>query len=123
MVRMYAATLSLHNTMERECRLIMLSRFVPDGLRRNSAIISRIVAAALGGYLLTSAASVLIAFLLPMTHAHAVLTMLLMSFAIWSAVVIWVYATPSLKKIWTVIGIGLAISLSGSALFHLLGVV
>lgn len=99
----------------------MLSRSVPDGLRRSSASISRLVAAALGCYLLTSAASVLIAFLLPMTHAHAVLTMLLMSFASWSGMVIWVYATPSLKKVWTVIGIGLAISVSGSALFRLSG--
>lgn len=100
---------------------MMLSRFVPAGLRQNSACISRILAAVLGGYLLTSAASVLIAFLLPIPRAHAVATMLLLSFVTLSVVVIWVYATPSLTRVWTVIGLGLLVSVAGSAAFHLLG--
>lgn len=99
----------------------MFSRLIPAGIRRNSANISRILAAVLGGYLLTNAASVLIAFLLPMPRAHAVATMLLMSFVTLSAVVIWVYATASLKKVWGVLLVGIAVSVAGSATFHLLG--
>lgn len=100
---------------------MMLSRFMPAGMRRNSAHISRIAAAVLGGYLLANALSVLVAFLLPMPHAESVATVLLLSFVTLSLVVIWVYATSSLKKVWTVIGLGLVISVVGSTAFHLLG--
>lgn len=64
------------------------------------AVASRVAAAALGGYALSSAATVLMALLWPAPKAQAVLWASMLSFAIYSVAVIWVFTTRSAKRAW-----------------------
>lgn len=72
-----------------------------------SQIIQRIVAAALGGYVLAAAISACLSYLLPglsMSRADATLVGFLISFLIYVAVVIWVFAARSLSRLWWQLG-------------------
>ncbi|MGE0798964.1 MAG: DUF3649 domain-containing protein [Lautropia sp.] len=71
---------------------------------RLGALLSRIVAALLGGYALAALASVA-ALALPLTKPQAVLTGMQASFLIYAAAVIWVFAARSAGRAWA----GLAI--------------
>ncbi len=62
-------------------------------------LISRIVAAILGGYALAALASVA-ALALPMSKPQAVLTGMLASFLIYTGAVIWVFAARSARRAW-----------------------
>lgn len=62
-------------------------------------LVSRIIAAVLGGYALAALASVA-ALALPMRTTEAVLTGLLASFAVYAGAVVWVFAVRSAKRAW-----------------------
>lgn len=64
------------------------------------AVASRVVAAALGGYALASAATVLLALAWPGPQAQALLWASMLSFAIYSVVVIWVFMARSATRAW-----------------------
>ena len=68
-------------------------------LRSTGPLISRIVAALLGGYALAALFSVAV-LALPMSKPQAVLTGMLASFAIYAGAVIWVFAVRSALKAW-----------------------
>ena len=68
-------------------------------VRSTGPLISRIVAALLGGYALAALGSVAV-LALPMSKPQAVLTGMLASFAIYAAAVIWVFAVRSALKAW-----------------------
>ncbi|MBO4227277.1 DUF3649 domain-containing protein [Bradyrhizobium neotropicale] len=67
--------------------------------RSTGPLISRIVAALLGGYALAALNSVAV-LALPMSKPQAVLTGMLASFAIYAGAVIWVFAVRSALKAW-----------------------
>jgi hypothetical protein len=69
-------------------------------VRSAGPLISRIVAALLGGYALAALSSVAV-LALPMSKPQAVLTGMLASFAIYAGAVIWVFAVRSALKAWT----------------------
>ncbi len=71
---------------------------VPRALKIG-ALVSRIVAAVLGGYALAALASVA-ALTLPISKPQAVLTGMLASFAIYAGAVIWVFAVRSARRAW-----------------------
>ncbi|MBN7796123.1 DUF3649 domain-containing protein [Parahaliea mediterranea] len=60
----------------------------------------RVVAAALGGYTLTSAATVLAALVWPLPRAEAVAAATMLSFALYTAVIVWVFAVRRLRTAW-----------------------
>ena len=62
-------------------------------------LVSRIVAALLGGYALAALSSIAV-LALPMSKPQAVLTGQLASFAIYAGAVIWVFAVRSARKAW-----------------------
>lgn len=64
------------------------------------SVVSRIAAALLGGYTLTNVLAGSIARVLPMPPADAVFTMILASFAIYVAVVVWVFAARTASRAW-----------------------
>ncbi len=64
------------------------------------AIIARVVAAILGGYILANLISMLLSYLLPVTQAQAVLISMLASYAIYAAVVMWVFSVKTATKAW-----------------------
>ena len=67
--------------------------------RRVGPLVSRIVAAVLGGYALAALASVA-ALALPMSKPQAVLTGMLASFAVYAGAVVWVFAVRSARRAW-----------------------
>lgn len=62
-------------------------------------LLSRIVAAVLGGYALAALTSVA-ALALPISRPQAVLTGMLASFAVYAGAVIWVFAVRSATRAW-----------------------
>ncbi len=67
---------------------------------RRWAVASRVVAAALGGYALSSAATVVMALLWPAPLAQAVLWATMLSFGVYTVAVIWVFTTRSAARAW-----------------------
>jgi hypothetical protein len=64
------------------------------------ALLSRVLAAAAGGYGLAAAASIFLSRVLPMPQADAVLAATLISFAVYAAAILWAFAAPSAKAAW-----------------------
>jgi hypothetical protein len=62
-------------------------------------LLSRIVAALFGGYALAALASVAVVAL-PVSRSEAVLTGMLLSFAVYAGAVIWVFAVRSAWRAW-----------------------
>ncbi len=73
-----------------------------------SQVIQRVIAAALGGYVLAAAMSASLSYALPhglaMSRGDATMIGLLASFLIYAAVVIWVFAARSLQRLWWQLG-------------------
>lgn len=69
------------------------------------AVAARVALAILLGYALANASGILLAHVLPMPRSDAVMTGLLVSFAIHAAAVLWVFSVRSLHTAW----IGLAL--------------
>lgn len=71
----------------------------PDHRLRLS-LLSRVAAAALGGYALSAIAASALALLLPGPRSEGVLWMSMGSFAIFTAAVLWVFAARSAGRAW-----------------------
>lgn len=69
------------------------------GIHRVGPLVSRILAALLGGYALAALASVA-AIALPMSKVQGVLTGMLASFIVYTGAVIWVFAVRSAWRAW-----------------------
>jgi hypothetical protein len=61
-------------------------------------IVFRVLTAIFGGYALANTSSILLAYLLPMNKNDAVITSMLLSFAIYASAVMWVFSHRSLRK-------------------------
>lgn len=83
------------------------------------AVLSRLGAAALGGYALAIALPALLSRVLPMPRAEAVMTSLLLSFAIYVCAVLWAFAARNAYRAW--LGL-LAPALACGMVWWLLGV-
>jgi len=64
------------------------------------AVLSRVLAAIVGGYALAITASMLLVSLLHLSRADAVLTGMLSSFIFYAAAVIWVFAAATATRAW-----------------------
>lgn len=64
------------------------------------AVASRALAAVVGGYALTALAVTALAIFLPLSRAEASMTATLLSFVIYTCVVIWVFATRTAWRAW-----------------------
>ena len=71
-----------------------------------SAVVSRTLAATVGGYAVASLCAVLLALVLPTSRAEAVQTGMLVSAPIWIAVWIWVFSVRSAWRAWLGVGFG-----------------
>lgn len=63
-------------------------------------VLSRIVAATVGGYALAAAATVLLTVLWPLPKAQAVLAASMLSFVWYTIAVMWVFSTKSATRAW-----------------------
>jgi Protein of unknown function (DUF3649) len=91
-----------------------MSKHAPVPPAYRWAVASRVAAAALGGYALTSAATVLLAQLWPAPQAQGVLWATMLSFGGYTVAVIWTFTTATARRAWAGMLIGTAV-LSGLA--------
>ena len=75
------------------------NQFNPNN-RYRWQIACRVFVAILGGYALANIAGILLSYLLPMPKSDAVMTGILLSFAIHTGAIMWVFAVQSLHKAW-----------------------
>lgn len=78
------------------------------------SVFSRVLAAAFGGYALTSAAAVLLALIWPAPKAQGVLWGGMLSFAVYTTAVIWAFTTRSATRAWVGM-LGSALLCAGAA--------
>lgn len=82
------------------------------------SVASRAAAAALGGYALSSAATVLMALLWPASKAQAVLWATMLSFTVYTLAVIWAFCTPTARQAWAGMLLGTAACAGSAWLLH-----
>lgn len=88
---------------------------VPIGYRL--AVVSRIVAAALGGYVLAALASIFLAWTLPLARPEAVVSSMMLAFVVYLIVVLWCFACRNAWQAWAGIVLpGLLLALADGAL-------
>lgn len=75
-----------------------MAQAIPTSSR--NALLSRVAAAVLGGYVLVSSATVFLSYLFPTERAEAVLAATLLSYAVYTGAVIWVFAVKTLRRAW-----------------------
>ena len=85
-----------------------MGRFAASPANR---VCQRVAAAVLGGYVLAALVSSCLSLVLPVVRSDAVLTGLLASFLVYAAAILWVFAVPSLRRVWW--GLGGAIAVLG----------
>lgn len=82
------------------------------------AVASRIVAAALGGYVLASLASICLAWTLPLARPEAVVSSMMLAFLVYLVVVLWCFACRSAWRAWAGILVpGLLLALADGLLY------
>lgn len=79
-----------------------------------TGLLIRIVAAVLGGYALANLLPLTLVGLLPMGRADAVMTALLLSFAVYVGAILWAFSTRSPLRAW--VGLLLLTALVGLVL-------
>lgn len=65
----------------------------------------RAITAILGGYVIANLVGCLMPFLFPMSKSDAVMTGILLSFLIYSLVILWVFSVRSVHKAWRGVGL------------------
>ncbi|MFY0640475.1 MAG: DUF3649 domain-containing protein [Bermanella sp.] len=63
-------------------------------------VLSRAIAAIVGGYALSNILAIFISYVLPMPTADSVLLSLQLTFLFYSLVIIWVFSTKTASKAW-----------------------
>ncbi|MGR6873473.1 DUF3649 domain-containing protein [Pseudomonas sp. HK3] len=76
-------------------------------------VLSRSMAAIIGGYALSNILAIFISYLLPMATVDSVLLSLQLSFLFYSIVIIWVFSTKTASKAWLGLLFACAISAVG----------
>lgn len=64
------------------------------------SVLSRVIAGIVGGYILANCLSILLAYMLPIPKADGVLLGIQVSFTIYTAAVMWVFAAKTAFKAW-----------------------
>jgi hypothetical protein len=72
-------------------------------------VASRVLAAALGGYALTSAITLFLALVWPASRPTATASATMISFVVYTLVVIWAFATRTAARAWVGVVAGTAI--------------
>lgn len=78
------------------------------------AITSRVLAALVGGYATAYAVTAFLAVYLPMARPDRVVFSSLASFAVWTAIAVYVFAARSATRVWLLL-IGLSLVLGAAA--------
>ena len=76
-------------------------------------IVSRTLAALVGGYVFTYAFTAALARLLPMEQVDALITATLLSFAVYTLAILWAFSCRSAKRAWAGLALALPLSVIG----------
>ncbi|MEE1889082.1 iron transporter [Pseudomonas carassii] len=76
-------------------------------------MLSRIVAAVLGGYAFTYAFTAALARLLPLQPADALIVATVLSFAVYTGAILWAFACRSATRGWAGLALGVPLALIG----------
>ncbi|WP_437181063.1 DUF3649 domain-containing protein [Pseudomonas peradeniyensis] len=76
-------------------------------------MLSRIVAAVLGGYAFTYAFTAALARLLPLQPADALIVATVLSFAVYTGAILWAFACRSATRAWAGLALGVPLALIG----------
>lgn len=68
--------------------------------KESFAICSRAFAAIVGGYALSYLIAVILSYLLPSEGGGGVMTGMLVSYALYAIVIIWIFSVKSLQRVW-----------------------
>ena len=78
----------------------LLRRAFTDSARYRWAVFSRVLAAFVGGYVLSSLLSLLLALLWPIPQAEAIGASTMLSFIFYALIIIWAFNTRRLRTVW-----------------------
>ena len=85
-------------------------------------IASRVLAAAIPGFLLTNTTGILLTFLLPGDKLSAIATATLLSYLVYTVIILWIFSVERLRTVWVGLLVALAITGVGAWLMHTLEV-
>lgn len=71
-----------------------------DSIRYRWEVFGRCLIAVLGGYFFTMAFSIFLTQVLPIAKSSAVMTANLLSFAIYTVAIIWVFSVKEFRQLW-----------------------
>ncbi|MEM9595562.1 MAG: iron transporter [Acidobacteriota bacterium] len=83
-------------------------------------VASRVLAAAVPGFVLTNTASILLSFLLPGDKVSAVATATVLSYALYGAVILWIFSVERLRTIWLGLLLAIAVTAGGAWIMYTL---
>lgn len=84
----------------------LLNRFCSDSARYRWAVFSRVLAAFVGGYVLSSLLLLLLSLTLPLPQAEAIAASTMLGFILYALIIIWAFSIKRLRTVW----LGLLIS-------------
>jgi hypothetical protein len=91
----------------------------PVPVRYRLGVLSRCLAASIGGYALASASSAFVAALMPAAPAQAAVTAMMLGFVVYVITVLWVFACASATRAWLGAGVSsLLLALADLALYQ-----
>ncbi|MEM7048218.1 MAG: DUF3649 domain-containing protein [Acidobacteriota bacterium] len=83
-------------------------------------VTSRVVAAAIPGLILTNTLAILLSFLLPGDKITAVATATVLSYAIYGALILWIFSVQRLRTVWIGLLSGIVVTAAGAWLMYTL---
>ncbi|GEM_PF-2169466 len=99
-----------------------LTKAVNVAENRTLAVVMRVFAAVVLGFVLTNTTGVLLSFLLPLPKSEATATATLLSFLVYLLIVLWSFAVKSLRRLWFVLGASIVLTSTGAWCLHWLEV-
>ena len=78
----------------------ILKRVFNDSARYRWAVASRVVAAFVGGYVLSSLLLLLLALVWPLPRAEAIGASTMVSFILYALIIIWAFSVKRLRTVW-----------------------
>lgn len=83
-------------------------------------VTSRVTAAAIPGFVLTNTSGILLSFLLPGEKIDGIAIATLLSFAIYTAIIMWVFSVARLRTVWIGLIGGIVLTGGGAWLMYTL---
>jgi type IV secretory pathway TraG/TraD family ATPase VirD4 len=89
--------------------------------KNSREVISRLLAAFIAGFILVNTLGITIVLLLPFERSATISWVTVLGFAFYSTLIMWVFHTPSQKKVWLVLALGIVLSSSFVAVMTYIG--